>query len=742
MLKTNLVIFLLILTGVGFSHGIDEHRYEAEGRDTSIVIENQIPGANLFAQQLAIHSQYLFSSEQLDLLHTANAHFILYGKTKENPADKQLSPRHYTLGQQYLSKLLACYENHIVYDFSSGDLKSKEVPLVEMPMELGSVIIKVVTGNAASTAYQHKKIELETYTEHLPPVEIMVQENAVNWIHASFWNVPNQTTSFFLNFKAGQTVYPVSLKVQSPQMGEFEIEILGDDGRPCPAMIRMMSKRTQSLYRPANALIFDAHMDDIAGYPAPDYDTYPTKSGRPYGASMPDPYGGHYWYVLKGFDMAMPTGQWQIVLMKGFEHTPIIDTITVESGKKIKKTFQLKRWTNMSQKGWYSGDDHIHSRLMSSSDEDNLLTILEAADIKVGNILMMGNPYRTVFEQRGYGKDYRVQRGDYHLVPGMEDPRYFYGHAIGLNLAKMVREDDKLLLNTWIADQIHKDGGLYGHAHVLFNIFNIIRDIAILMPQGKSDFGEIMQSGLLDTELYYDFLDLGYKFTASTGTDMPFGHAVGESAMYAYAGKDDFEVHKWFDAVKAGHTFVTNGPLVEFTVDNAIPGDQINVDKPKKLRVRVKATGIAGTSAPKEIQIVRFAEVIKSVKSDDPQQTELNLGCSVDSDDGFWIAAKVISYNGAQAHTTPIYVVRDGYRFWNVERAQQVINRCYGVLDEMEYELKHIINQHEKDQFPQSNLYGPMTAKMAPQAIKKIQQVRIMYEGLERDLIEERKRRL
>jgi hypothetical protein len=276
---------------------------------------------------------------------------------------------------------------------------------------------------------------------------------------------------------------------------------------------------------------------------------------------------------------------------------------------------------------------------------------------------------------------------------------------------------------------------------VLFNIFNIIRDIAIMLPQGKSDFGEIMQSGLLDTELYYDFLDLGMKFTASTGTDMPFGHAVGESAVYAYAGKGAYTVDKWFEAVKAGHTFVTNGPMVDFTVDDAIPGEQIDITTPRTLSVKVKASGIVGTTAPKEIQIIRFGDVIKSVQSDDPQKQDLVLDCSVDSDFGCWIAVKVISHNGAQAHTTPVYVVREGFRFWNVDRAQQVIDRCYKVLDEMEVELSSFKEQYEQGHFPQSNLYGPMTARMAPQAIEVFDRVRKIYKDLGKQLTREKQQR-
>jgi hypothetical protein len=101
----------------------------------------------------------------------------------------------------------------------------------------------------------------------------------------------------------------------------------------------------------------------------------------------------------------------------------------------------------------------------------------------------------------------------------------------------------------------------------------------------------------------------------------------------------------------------------------------------------------------------------------------------------------VISHNGAQAHTTPVYVVREGYRFWNTERAQYVIDRCRGVIDDMEKELNHFMYMYKKDQFPQSNLYGPMTARMAPEAIDIFQKVRKIYQKLEDTLKEEKKKR-
>lgn len=146
-----------------------------------------------------------------------------------------------------------------------------------------------------------------------------------------------------------------------------------------------------------------------------------------------------------------------------------------------KNTVRLNRHTDMPARGWYSGDDHTHARLMSSEDGEKLLTMARAADIHVCNVLEMGDWMRSFYPQRGFGKEFRVSSGNYWIVPGIEDPRSLLGHAIGLNLTSRVRDLSRHLLNDWWGGGIHKQGGLYGHTHVGQKACLVEREMADLL---------------------------------------------------------------------------------------------------------------------------------------------------------------------------------------------------------------------------------------------------------------------
>ena len=179
---------------------------------------------------------------------------------------------------------------------------------------------------------------------------------------------------------------------------------------------------------------------------------------------------------------------------------------------------------------------------MSSDDADKLVAFTRAADIHVSNVLEMGNEMRTWYAQRGYGPQFRVRDGIDWLVPGLEAPRSQLGHAIGLNLRAKVRDLDHYYLNDWIAAEIHRQGGLYGHTHVgnseVKSLFTE-REMALFTPMNPVDFNSIRQTKL-GLDLFYDFLNRGFKMTASAGSDTPYGGTVGSVRLYAYCGKGKF----------------------------------------------------------------------------------------------------------------------------------------------------------------------------------------------------------
>ena len=50
---------------------------------------------------------------------------------------------------------------------------------------------------------------------------------------------------------------------------------------------------------------------------------------------------------------------------------------------------------------------------------------------------------------------------------------------------------------------------------------------------------------------------------------------MGGNRTYAYLGQQEFSFATWAAAVRAGRTFATTGPLLEFRVDGRMAGDEI-----------------------------------------------------------------------------------------------------------------------------------------------------------------------
>ncbi len=174
------------------------------------------------------------------------------------------------------------------------------------------------------------------------------------------------------------------------------------------------------------------------------------------------------------------------------------------------------------------------------SDEDahRLMAWVKAEDIHLANVVKMGDIYRTFFEQRGFGPNYRVVDGDIVLVPGQECPRTHeqIGHTLAMNITSMVRDTERYFLYDEVFDAVHAQGGLTGYAHVNSGMFHVHRDMSMNVPRQKVDFAEILQFNQLGTDLYYEFLNLGCKLTASSGSDVPWGGTIGEDRAYAYLG--------------------------------------------------------------------------------------------------------------------------------------------------------------------------------------------------------------
>ena len=144
-------------------------------------------------------------------------------------------------------------------------------------------------------------------------------------------------------------------------------------------------------------------------------------------------------------------------------------------------------------------------------------------------------------------------------------------------------------------------------------------------------------------------------------------------------------VDKWYAAIKQGHTFVTNGPMLLLTVGEAIPGDELRVGKDAKVRVRAEAWAPELIGTPKLLGS-RFARpggplgrvARRRNRRSSTAEFELPAGESQ------WIAARTTTFNGAVAHTSPVYVIVDGESFMDRSQLPQLVAKRLKVLDFVE----------------------------------------------------------
>jgi hypothetical protein len=701
-----LFIFFVFPSKSVFAHGGESHLDKAiNAAKAQSLPEDFQPAENarVFAWRLLEHGQYLFPDNiRRELFSSPTrrdvrlAHDLLAMADSYDAQSKPDANHLRFAGQSKLIALMESVEETIRIDSSSPPAAIDLAPIHNVTLRGDSGIAFVRVDGGGESPWFHPypfyqtALNLRPLAEPDPPVALEYRPGMTSWVMIRVKEAPRDPAivQFALKPQGKGPQIPLYIRFSSEGTGTFSCRVEDEKGDATPALMRLTHLPTGTIHRPSSAIEFTPQMEAISGDPVPSAGRPDPGIDEPHPIWMPGAWGGNYWCVGEPFTMSLAVGEWCVHAWKGPEFIPIVKEFEIRAGETTKETILLERWINLPEVGWHSGDDHVHSRLMSDADAERLLTYLEASDIRVANVVKMGNPMRTFFEQRGFGPDARVQRGGFALVPGQEDPRYYNGHALGLNIRWMARDEKHYLHNDWVADEVRRAGGLYGHAHFLRNVFNIRRDSTLLTIQGKSDFAEIMQSGILDTSMIYDVWDLGFPLTPAAGSDVPFGHAMGEVRYYVYTGEPELDVDTWFEGMKQGRSFVTNGPLLELTVNGKRPGARIDLESPGTFTINAVAQTCPDDDAGlKALRVVAHGDAIGERKVSDKATNKLELTLDYEISDGVWIAASAENHDGTKAHTAPIYITLQGGKFWNPARVPFLIDQALVELDQMNDEL-------------------------------------------------------
>ncbi len=689
-----------------------------------------LPGMVDFAGRLAHNYWYLFGDEKRSELDALNRELR---EAQQQHARGPESGRAAALARAQAAgdRLLEAIRAHgslLKVDLGSPAPAIAPAGSCELPGDSGVLLLEVRDAGEG-TQFSVAEGDLSLPRGESTLVSVDVAAKGTTYAVVGLANLPVGLTTLVLEFTpAGRNAVRLPLAVTTPPPGRLRLTVLSDDtGEPTPAMVRLMWRRDGLQRRPANGIEF-----------APQFDKQGFASGVR-AANLPGALGAHFWCVPGPFDMTLAPGTWQIGVRRGVEHEAVFQDVTVRSGEIAERVIRPRRWVDMRRQGWWSGDDHVHTRILTDDDARQVMAWVKAEDVHLANIVKMGDIYRTYFEQRGFGPGHRVVDGEYVLCPGQECPRTHdqIGHTLAMNITEMVRDPERYFLYDTVFDAVHAQGGLTGYAHVNSGLFHVHRDMSLNVPREKVDFVEILQFNQLGTGLYYEFLNLGCKLTASAGSDVPWGGTIGEVRAYAYLGAEPFTADNWFAAFRRGRTFTTSGPMIELTVNDAQPGDEIRIEPGQQLEVRARAWGDPARMAPVRLELIRLGEVIASAESKDPAHPEARLELTLPAESGFWLAARARAGDGTSAHTTPVYVVREGLRFWKHEAVSGLLAQRRQSLDQIEQIVAEAQRLDSSGQLA-GDRTRQLLARQGPALLERVALARRLYEELERTAERER----
>jgi hypothetical protein len=114
--------------------------------------------------------------------------------------------------------------------------------------------------------------------------------------------------------------------------------------------------------------------------------------------------------------------------------------------------------------------------------------------------------------------------------------------------------------------------------------------------------------------VWYSALNCGYRLAAGAGTDAMTNYAslrgpVGMNRVYVKVSGP--LTHRAFlAALKAGRTFATNGPLLQFSIDGREPGGEIERPGPSRLTARARLRSMVPVD---HLEIVQNGAVVQTI---------------------------------------------------------------------------------------------------------------------------------
>jgi hypothetical protein len=321
--------------------------------------------------------------------------------------------------------------------------------------------------------------------------------------------------------------------------------------------------------------------------------------------------GWRYAYVADDFQVLAPPGDLFAEVARGPEYEGLrsVHSVTAD-GEAAVVEIEPKRIANLRDEGWLASDTHVHFVAPNALHRQARAEGLQL-------VHLMGAQWGELFTNiEDLGEGPAAASEDAVVWAGTENRHHALGHLLAVGTPTVrplssggpgesrIADSNRVTIADW-AHQTRATGGVAILAHFPDPYLEVVADLLL----GRVDAIELWFWPKVDghrTREWYRFLNLGLRIPIIAGTDKMYASTVlGSVRTYTHTGSRAIDFGAWAEAVRAGRTMVTTGPLLEFAIDDLLPGSTLARQASHVCRWRVRS------AAPVEIfEIVANGSIV------------------------------------------------------------------------------------------------------------------------------------
>ncbi|MCA9104258.1 MAG: CehA/McbA family metallohydrolase [Pirellulaceae bacterium] len=397
------------------------------------------------------------------------------------------------------------------------------------------------------------------------------------------------------------------------------------------------------------------------------------------------------------FRLELPPGEYRVTAMRGKEFLPDSRTITLRGGEERRIELQLTRWISMAERGWFSGDTHVHMpidrcRVAQRAEDLNVAIPLtywvtdtqqtplrhnraepprspELIEVGPDSVIWPVNTEYEIFsvggQQHTLGAFFAINhRHPLDLSVPPLAPAVAEARAQGalFDLDKHNWPWSMVLPPVIGIDLYELSNNHVWQTEFLFGDW-YPEYIADWMEIELDDQGHYGERGWLEFGFrnYYALLNCGLRISPTAGTATGVHPVpIGFGRVYVHL-PDGFGYSEWIAGLKAGHSFVTTGPLLDVRLEGQLPGDELALEAPRSLEL---AGWIESPHPIRLVELLVDGEVVDQWRPDSTKQElgtyRASLARDVTPERSGWIAVRCWEDRADArprfAHTAPFWI--------------------------------------------------------------------------------------